>query len=147
MPPRTSPVAFVKLHRVHATPQATRVEFNTLGMTWRGEGGDSDAKAAMAYRLALCWNVLEGISNAELTTGWLLELCQAVENGDLETARAVLHRLDEKIDRTAGRLHDCPTCLGIEPAVSDPEGKFEDDSTENVELCDEWGVLLPVLNG
>jgi hypothetical protein len=111
--PKSSPIAFVKLHRIHAAPQATRVEFSAPNeQTWRGEGGNPASKAAIAYRLALCWNVLEGIPTSKLDTGTVRDLCEAVIDGDLERARTIVRSWADGVDMTNGRPHDCKACLG-----------------------------------
>jgi hypothetical protein len=101
-----------KLHRIHAGAQATRVQFEgPIAMTWRAEGGDPAIKQAIAYRLAQCWNVLEGIPSALLEEGLLRDLCDAVDRGDLAAAQAIVRRWGDAIDMTNGRPHDCPGCL------------------------------------
>lgn len=108
---KASPIGFVKLHRIHAHPQATRVELDDVHMTWRGEGGDPSLKAAIAYRLALCWNLCEGIPNADLADGVIREVFEAVRAGDLAQAQALITWQDDGLDETDGRLHDCVSCL------------------------------------
>jgi hypothetical protein len=108
------PIGFVKLHRIHAAPVATRVQFDDLGMTGRGEGGDPAHKDAMAYRLALCWNVLEGMPTSALADGMLRDIFMAIDAGDLAAAQALVARFDGRIDDTNGRPHDCKSCLKSE---------------------------------
>jgi hypothetical protein len=130
--PTSRPVAFVKLHRIHATPQATRVEFGAElgGMTWRGDGSPSfgAAKEAVAYRLAICWNVLEGVPNAKLESGWVRDLCQAVTDGDLAKARSLVDAVTDQVDVTNGRAHDCADCIGPADGPHDqPDDDIDDD--------------------
>jgi len=99
-----------KLHRLHAAPQATRVQFDTLGITWRGEGGDVATKTAMARRLAVCWNVATGVPTDALEEDILGRLFNAVAAGDLPTAQALVRQMDAALDWTGGRLHDCEQC-------------------------------------
>ena len=118
-----SPVSYAaKLHRIHAGAASSRLEFSEpIAMTWRGEGGPPEIKTAVAHRLATCWNVLEGIPTAALLDGALRKICDAVEAGDLDAAQRELARFDRKIDRTNGRLHDCPGCLGSTSDDSEDE--------------------------
>lgn len=103
----------MRLHRIHALPAATRVQFDhaDLHMTWRGNGGTMDEKRQIAERLATCWNVLEGMPTALLLEGVLRELCDAVAGGDLAGAQAALAKMDRGTDTTDGRLHDCKNCI------------------------------------
>lgn len=104
----------VKLHRFHMVDQATRLQFDhpTLGMTWRADGRYAlDLKQAIAHRLAVCWNVLEGMPTELIEQGLLLELCLAIDAGDMDRAKAALAKMDSGIDRTDGRAHDCAACL------------------------------------
>lgn len=105
----------LKLHRLHAANQATRVQFDTLGITWRGEGGTVADKTAMAHRLALCWNLCEGFTTEALERGMMRDLPQAVYVGDFAEARRLVTEMDRAVDRTDGRLHDCVRC-GAPPA-------------------------------
>lgn len=108
---RTSAIGFAKLHRIHAGQQATRVELNTLNMTWRGEGGDPSLKEAIAFRLAACWNVLEGIPSERLVTGFVRDLIAAVQAGDLALARELAARAVDAVELIDGRPHDCAACI------------------------------------
>ena len=131
---KSSPVSyFAKLHRIHVSPQATRVQISgTAGVgsqTWRGEGGDGAAKQAIAYRLALCWNVLEGIPSAALEAGLVRDLCTLIEAGDLAGAQALVARWTDLVDMTNGRPHDCAGCLG-EVSTSKDEDEDEDDGEQ-----------------
>lgn len=103
-----------RLHRFHMRDQATRLEFEHTrhAMAWRADGRFPLAlKGAIAHRLAVCWNVLEGMPTALLEQGLLLELCQAVDAGDIDRAKAALAKMDRASDNTDGRPHDCPGCL------------------------------------
>jgi hypothetical protein len=100
----------VRLHRIHALGQASRLEIDDLGMVWRGEGGAGQLKVDVAHRFAVCWNVCEGVPTEELERGFWRDLTDAVEAGDLKAARAALARIDRGTDRTNGRLHDCASC-------------------------------------
>lgn len=107
-----------KLHRFHMVDQASRLQFDhpDHGMTWRADGRfPLDLKGAIAHRLAVCWNVLEGMPTESLKNGMLLELCDAVEAGDMERAKAALAEMDRGIDRTGGKVNDCtsPGCLEL----------------------------------
>ncbi len=116
--------AGVKLHRIHAMNEATRLQIDDLGMTWRGDGGDPRLKVDISHRLAVCWNVCEGMPTELLLSGVLRDLIAAVDAGDLAGAQAQLARMDRDIDRTDGRLHDCKHCLardGSEAADEDAE--------------------------
>ncbi len=109
---KSSRIGFVKLHRHHAAPQATRVQFGEpISQTWRGDGGNPDLKAAIAYRLAVCWNVCEGIPTSQLEEGVLIELLDAVADGNLRRAQSLLAKMDRGFDETDGRFHDCEPCL------------------------------------
>jgi hypothetical protein len=104
----------IKLHRVHAGAQASRLQFgDPINLHWRGEGSrvSLGTKAAIAHRLAVCWNVCEGIPIAELESGHWRELTDAVFAGDLKTAQAVLAKMDSGTDTSDGRLHDCKQCM------------------------------------
>lgn len=114
-----------KLHRIHAGASSSRLEFDApVRVTWRGEGEDVAIKTAMAHRLATCWNVCEGIPTTLLLEGFLRDLVTAIDAGDLAAAQELVSRMDRGIDRSHGRLHDCPGCLrsggdpGAEEAAS-----------------------------
>lgn len=103
----------VKLHHVHAAPQASRVEFDQPApTTWRGEGSASlPMKREIARRLAVCWNVLEGIPTEALESGLLRDVFDAIDAGDIERARLVAARLDKAIELTeTGKPHACKAC-------------------------------------
>ena len=103
----------VRLHHVHASPQASRVEFeHPAPMTWRADGNAKLAlKHNVARRLAVCWNVLEGIPTAALEGGILSEVFAAIDSGDIERARRAVSAIDAELDVTAdGALHDCESC-------------------------------------
>lgn len=109
----------VKLHRFHMVDQSTRLQFDhpTLVMTWRADGRYSlDLKNAIAHRLAVCWNVLEGMPTELLEQGLLLEMCEAIDAGDMDRAKAALAKIDRDTDQTDGRPHDCASCLKREEA-------------------------------
>jgi hypothetical protein len=104
----------VRLHHLHASPQASRVEFKQpVSITWRGDGGTLPRKRDMARRLAVCWNVLEGIPTEALESGMLLEVFEAIDAGDIERARRAVAVVDAVIERaTDGCAHSCksPAC-------------------------------------
>ena len=129
-----------KLHRIHASV-ATRggrtgkgggVSFDvggTAGARWRGDGGTGEMRAAMAHRLALCWNLAEGWPTAALEEGILLKeddavvellaaVAEAEDTGAWGPVRGAAQRLRDlrkcntgRVDITDGRLHDCAGCL------------------------------------
>lgn len=103
----------MKLHRIHAAPQASRVQFKHDGveMTWRGDGATLELKTQTAHRMAVCWNVCEGIPTELLEDGLLSEICNAVAAGDISRAKDALIKIDRGTDTTDGRLHDCESCL------------------------------------
>jgi len=116
-----------RLHRLHAANQATRVQFDTLGITWRGDGGSVELKTEMAHRLALCWNLCEGFTTETLERGMMRDLPQAVYDGDIDTARRLVSEMDRAVDRSDGRLNDCVQCGAPPvPVVIEPD----DDATE-----------------
>lgn len=124
----------MKLHRIHAAVAATRVEFDTngLSMTWRGEGkGGLALKAEIARRLAICWNVCEGMPIEALEAGLIRDVFNHADalvaglEDDLEgwetklgektstalaALRDALNKCDTTLDRTDGRLNDCESC-------------------------------------
>lgn len=128
-----------KLHRVHVYPSTFRLDVGgNTGLSYRPESSahDADTKAAVARRLAVCWNVLEGMPTHELEEGVLSDVFEAA--WALSDACALLLRTDDlpdelreaharlfdalsrgerAVDRTRGRLHDCTGCLG----ESEPE--------------------------
>jgi hypothetical protein len=129
-------VSDVKLHRFHMVDQSSRLQFDhpTLGMTWRADGRYSlDLKNKIAHRLAVCWNVLEGIPTEALMKGMLLELCKAIDAGDMQRAKAVLATMDRAVDNTDGRPHDCVGCLKRE-AETNTEVVDPDDHQEGLSL-------------
>lgn len=117
------------LHRHHAAPASGRggSSFDLGPVRWRGEGGDGDLKRAMAYRLALSWNLCEGWPTEALERGVLREVDEGlvellallsrtnVPDNVWDAAarlRALLAECDAHIDLTDGRAHDCQACLG-----------------------------------
>lgn len=103
----------LKLHHIHAAPQATRVEFDhhPVHITWRGDGGTLPLKREMARRLAVCWNVLEGIPTEALESGMLREVFDAIAAGDLDRAQRAAAKVDAAIDLTEdGKQHACEDC-------------------------------------
>lgn len=103
----------VKLHHVHVSPQATRLQFDQpRQMTWRADGAAPlPLKRDVARRLAVCWNVLEGIPTEALESGVLLEICEAIDAGDMERAKRALAQLDAASEDTAdGKPHACEAC-------------------------------------
>lgn len=111
----------MKLHRIHANAQSTRLEFNSLDLTWRGEGRSVSLadKMAIAHRLALCWNLCEGMPTELLEGGLLRDVAWAVRDGDLAKAQELQRQLDDGRDLTDGRLHDCASCLGGTARIED----------------------------
>lgn len=129
-------MADLKLHRLHAAPQATRVQFDTMGITWRGEGGSVADKTAMARRLAVAWNVCEGFPTPALERGLLLELVNAVAAGNLEAAQAAVAEMDRSLDMTGGRLNDCVQC-GAPPApvvIEPDDGATDEPDNDQLEM-------------
>lgn len=117
-----------KLHRYHMLDKASRLEFDAperaWSMAWRADGRFPLAlKGAIAHRLAVCWNVLEGMPTELLEQGLLIELVQAIDAGDMDRAKAAVAKMDRGIDNTDGRAHDCAGCL-----------KREADDTEIVDV-------------
>jgi hypothetical protein len=123
-----------RLHRIHAAPASGQGgrSFDLGGYRWRPTeaGKDSEDARAIAHRLALCWNLCEGIRTETLEAGALrkeadatAELVEAIERGEpperLRALTAALRRagglVEAGIDRSHGRLHDCPSCEGREP--------------------------------
>lgn len=107
----------MNLHRYHCGAQASRLQVDLPdgSMTWRADGrAPLAAKGAIAHRLAVCWNVLEGMPTELLELGLLKRLCDAVAANDITTARAVLSEMDQGTDCTDGRLHDCKACAAKE---------------------------------
>lgn len=108
------------IHRIHAAPVASRVQFHELGHAWRADGGRSlPEKVAVAYRLALCWNVMEGIPTELIEAGWIRDLCAAVDAGDLAKAQAIVRQWSERIELVDGRPHDCKQCIGEQALEAD----------------------------
>lgn len=109
-----------KLHRFHMRDQSSRLEFDNEvhGMAWRADGRYPLAlKGAIAHRLAVCWNVLEGMPTELLEKGLLLELFKAVDAGDMDRAKAAVAKIDRGSDNTDGRPHDCNACIKREAEV------------------------------
>jgi hypothetical protein len=102
----------VKLHHIHAAPRASRVEFDDLDrMAWRGEGGGLPIKREVARRLAVCWNVLEGIPTEALESGSLREMFEALAAGDLDRARRAAPQVEDAVELTEdGYPHACKAC-------------------------------------
>jgi len=106
---RQAPKPGRNLHHVHASPQASRVEFaQPVEITWRGDGGSLPCKRDMARRLAVCWNVLEGIPTEALESGMLREVFEAIDAGDIKRAQRAAAVVDASIELTAdGKVHCC----------------------------------------
>lgn len=115
-----------RLHRVHAEPSADGNSFDIDNVRWRGDGGDFKTKKAMAYRLALAWNLLEGIETSVAESGAIRDLYVVVDDivewldKNIATTDSVLTTLLQalkkasdgvKVDLTDGRLHDCKSCI------------------------------------
>ena len=124
-----STIDFDRLHRVHATPTSGN-SLDLAGARWRPTGSATmEQNQKVAYRMALCWNVLEGIPNAALDAGVLRELHEVSwQLVDAHRARspveALLGRLaelmgtfDRQIDLTDGRLTDCPCAIKEQAAT------------------------------
>lgn len=135
--------ATLKLHRIHAAPAAGKggCSFDLGGIRWRGDGGaptpeGQERKRAMAYRLAVCWNVIEGIPTEDLEAGILRDVFDAAERlvaimggdgaepgSDVAALRDALARFDGRVDRTDGRLHDCKGCDPTIDGLMEPDGE------------------------
>jgi hypothetical protein len=104
----------MRLHHLHAAAQATRVEFHGIrpAMIWRADGNASlEIKGRTARRLAVCWNVLEGIPTEALETGMLLEVFEAIAAGDLERAQRAAAQVEAAVELTDnGKPHACESC-------------------------------------
>lgn len=123
-----------RLHRIHVAPALGTggSSFDLDGVRWRGDAGAGPWKRAVAYRLALCWNLCEGWPTEVLEDGVLREDDHAVEallnalrgllDADagalpasvrelLANCEDVRRRRDAAYDLTNGRPHDCPSCL------------------------------------
>ena len=126
----------MKLHRIHAAPQATRVQFDTLGVDWRGEGGTVAAKTEMARRLAVCWNVCEGFPTPALEADLMGRMINAVAAGDLATAQDLVRQMDRSLDMTGGRLNDCVQCGAPPvPVVIEPDdGATDEPDNDQLEM-------------
>jgi hypothetical protein len=113
----------MRLHHIHASPQATRVEFDQpVEIIWRGDGGSLPRKRDMARRLAVCWNVLEGIPTEALESGMLREVFEAIDAGDIRRARRAAAVVDASIELTAdGRAHRCKSPKCRHPAGASQE--------------------------
>ncbi len=90
-----------ELHRIDAVVQASRVELDDVDMVWRGEGGSLELKRQAAYRIALCWNVLEGIPATALAE-WLMPSTSP-------TADHTTHALPREREGQVKRLHRSDT--------------------------------------
>jgi hypothetical protein len=102
-----------KLHHVHAAPQATRVQFDDPHpMTWRADGtAPLTIKSQVARRLAVCWNVLEGLPTEALENGILREVFEAISANDLARAKRAAARVEQSYDLTEnGKVHACKSC-------------------------------------
>ena len=111
----------MKLHRIHAAPTGGN-SFELGSFRWRPEGhGTMEEKRAVAYRMAFCWNMAEGIPTEALQAGCVLQfheavnaLLMAVERGEgLQEVVQAVRDADSglRVDETHGRLHDCHGCL------------------------------------
>jgi len=84
------------LHAVHAAHdvQGKGWRVDIEGATWRVESSQSTAiSKAMALRLAVCWNVLEGIPTQALLDGCVRDFYKAAN--DLETLASQLEHVEE----------------------------------------------------
>lgn len=123
-----------RLHRIHAAPATGKggCRLDVGGVTWRGEGG-GDGRRAMAHRLGLAWNLLEGWPTEALERGVLREVDDlAHELADEVLAlgddapreltriatllRAAFAERDPHQDLTDGRPADCDACYPPEAA-------------------------------
>jgi hypothetical protein len=126
-----------RLHRIHAAPTTGKGgrSFELGGYRWRPAMADKGAldAGAIAYRIALCWNLAEGIRTEALEAGALPleadaveQLVAGVERGApteelvrmAAAVRAAGGRVEACIDRTEGRLHDCEACMKKTPAAT-----------------------------
>jgi hypothetical protein len=101
-----------RLQHIHAAPAASRVELDE--MTWRGDGGTLPRKREIARRIAVCWNVCEGIPTATLEGGVLRDVFEAIRNGDLQLAQSLVAAFDLDVELVAGRPHACDDCIAKE---------------------------------
>jgi hypothetical protein len=117
-------------HRVHAAPASGRggCSLDIGPVRWRGEGGTQEEKRELAYRLALCWNLVEGWPTESLeegilrsVEGALVQLLKVLDERSQEVPveirifadrlSRVLKERDLHYDLTDGRPHDCAACL------------------------------------
>lgn len=116
-----------RLHRLHAAPCLTGCSLDIGPVRWRpADGGTWDEKTAQAHRLALVWNLCEGLPTAALEAGHLARQADALEalleawasGEDLVPHVAALNALRDSVqdsfDVTEGRLHDCESCLAAD---------------------------------
>lgn len=101
-----------KLHHIHAAAAASRVELDDL--TWRGEGGSLPRKREVARRLAVCWNVCEGIPTAELERGLLRLVFEAIRAGDFAFAQQLVRSVDVMVELVHGKPHACKACSELD---------------------------------
>jgi hypothetical protein len=120
---------------VHAAPASGRggCSLDIGPIRWRGEGGDQESKRELAYRLAVCWNLVEGWPTEALERGVLgavedalVQLLELIDErsqhvpDDIRMLGDRLSRLlderDTHYDLTDGRPHDCVVCLA-KPAL------------------------------
>ena len=119
-------------HRVHAALTSAigchgGCSLDIGPVRWRGEGGDQETKRELAYRLAVCWNLVEGWPTEALERGVLGAVEDAlVQLLDLIDERSqhvpddirmlgdrlspLLDERDAHCDLTDGRPHDCAAC-------------------------------------
>jgi len=118
------------LHRLHAAPALGRGgrSFDLAGWRWRPDGAPDHEERNprdVAFRLALCWNLCEGIPTEVLENGWFRLQAEAIDvllkaaGEDRLTSAHVdkLRDLRDQIDAAVaaanpgdGTLSDCEAC-------------------------------------
>ena len=110
-----------ELHKVHAAHdrKAKSLRVDVGDVAWRGESGAHAVKAAMALRLAVCWNVCEGIQTDKLEAGVLLDYYVAVDRliAAVDEPQGRLFHSAEKVlelMRLAARVKEAQRRIGVE---------------------------------
>lgn len=118
-----SSIDYDRLHRTHAAPTGGN-SLDVGGARWRPTGTASmEQHRKVAHRLALCWNVMEGIPTEAIEEG-VLDRLQRVSWEIVDAQRAgqpleplvsklgeLLGTFERRMDRTEGRLSDCPCAM------------------------------------